>query len=124
VVVGGKVYFGSDDKNLYAVGAASGAEVWRFEAEGKIKCAPLIVRGMIYLGSRHGILYALSCYEEERVLSPEAYERQGDLLQAACAYALAGDLARAAGLFQREGEYTKAAELYRESGDLSQAAEM
>ncbi len=124
VVAGGKVYFGSDDKNLYAVDAASGIEAWRFEAEGKIKCAPLVVRGMIYLGSRKGTLYALSCYEEERLLSPQEYERQGDILQAACAYALEGDLARAAELFQREGEYTKAAELYCESGDLGRAAEM
>jgi outer membrane protein assembly factor BamB len=124
VVAGGKVYFGSDDKNLYAVDAASGAEAWRFEAEGKIKCAPIIVRGMICLGSRYGALCAVSCYEEERLLSPQEYERQGDVLQAACAYALAGDLVKAAGLFQREGEYTKAAELYRELGDPSRAAEM
>jgi len=79
---------------------------------------------MIYVGSRHGTLYALSCYEEEQWLSPQEYESQGDVLQAAYAYALAGDLARAAGLFQREGEYTKAAELYRESGDLGRAAKM
>jgi len=124
VVAGGKVYFGCDDRNLYAVDTDSGAEAWRFEAEGKIKCAPLVVRGMIYLGSRHGTLCALLCYEKERLLSPQEYERQGDILQAACAYALEGDLAKAAGLFQQEGEYTKAAELYRESDDLSRAAEM
>src|SRR5690242_2984010 len=46
VVVGGQVYFGSDDGNLYAVDAETGAQKWKFEARSRIPSTPAVAGGM------------------------------------------------------------------------------
>jgi eukaryotic-like serine/threonine-protein kinase len=58
-LAGGFVYFGSDDKNLYALDAATGAEKWKFPTGGPVRSSPAVVDGTVYFGSYDGIFYAL-----------------------------------------------------------------
>lgn len=56
---GGLVYFGSDDKNLYAIDASTGAEKWKFSTGGPVRSSPAVVAGTVYFGSYDGNFYAL-----------------------------------------------------------------
>jgi outer membrane protein assembly factor BamB len=56
----GTVYFGCDDKNVYAL-APDGTLKWKFAANGKVLSTPAIARnGTIYFGDCDGKLYAVS----------------------------------------------------------------
>ena len=59
-VVGGTVYAGSSDGNLYAVEAATGEFLWRFETGGAIGSSPTVVDGTVYFGSADNNLYAVA----------------------------------------------------------------
>jgi len=59
VVVGGRVYFGSDDGNFYAVDAESGAQKWKFEARSRIPSTPAVAGGIVYFGVYSGSFLAL-----------------------------------------------------------------
>jgi len=54
-----RVFVGSSDRGLYAVGAADGTVIWRFETLGFVQCAPLYdpVEDVVYFGSNDGALY-------------------------------------------------------------------
>jgi outer membrane protein assembly factor BamB len=56
-VVGGRVYVGSLDKNLYCIDADSGTTLWTFESGGFIVSSPAVVDGAVYL--TRGQLYKL-----------------------------------------------------------------
>jgi len=58
-IAAGTVYIGSDDKNLYAVDAATGKEKWKFATGGMVRSSPAVVEGTVYFGSYDGIFYAL-----------------------------------------------------------------
>ncbi|MHB8793716.1 MAG: outer membrane protein assembly factor BamB family protein [Thermoleophilia bacterium] len=67
-VADGVVYFGSIDRNFYAVDAASGQEKWKFRTSYRMHVTPSIADGVVYFftnnrnangGSGGGILYAL-----------------------------------------------------------------
>ena len=58
-LAGGLVYFGSDDQNLYALDAATGAEKWKFSTAGPVRSSPAVVAGTVYFGSYDGAFYAL-----------------------------------------------------------------
>jgi eukaryotic-like serine/threonine-protein kinase len=58
-VVGGRVYFGSDDGNFYAVDAESGAQKWKFEARSRIPSTPAVAGGIVYFGVYSGSFIAL-----------------------------------------------------------------
>jgi eukaryotic-like serine/threonine-protein kinase len=58
-VADGIVYIGSDDKNLYAIDAATGAEKWRFATGQPIRSSPAVVDSTVYFGSYDGYFYAL-----------------------------------------------------------------
>jgi outer membrane protein assembly factor BamB len=51
VVVGGAVYLGSMDGNVYAVDAATGTELWRFSTSDRVVSSPAIADGTVYGGS-------------------------------------------------------------------------
>jgi outer membrane protein assembly factor BamB len=53
------VLYGSFDRNLYALDAASGKRKWKFETAGSILTSPVISSGIVYFGSMDGIFYAL-----------------------------------------------------------------
>ena len=53
------LYFGSNDKNLYAVDAVSGALRWKFATKGRITSSPAVADGHVYFGSYDSNFYAL-----------------------------------------------------------------
>jgi eukaryotic-like serine/threonine-protein kinase len=58
-ISGGLVYFGSDDKTLYAVDASTGELKWKFATGGPVRSSAAIVDGTVYFGSYDGNFYAL-----------------------------------------------------------------
>lgn len=59
-VVGGKVYFGSQDYSVYCVDMVTGVEVWRFPTENIVESSPLVRSGKCYIGSGDGNVYCLN----------------------------------------------------------------
>ena len=58
-VVGGTVYIGSNDKNVYALDARTGQQMWNFTTGGQVSSSPTVVNGMMYVGSYDFNIYAL-----------------------------------------------------------------
>lgn len=57
----GLVFYGTDNRNIYAVSVSTGAEAWEFETEGKIHDnSPALKDGTLFFGSQDGFLYALN----------------------------------------------------------------
>jgi outer membrane protein assembly factor BamB len=55
------VYIGSDDDNLYAINADTGAEKWRFNTGANVVSSPIVdLDGTIYVGSDNGNVYAIN----------------------------------------------------------------
>src|SRR6266702_1507040 len=57
-VVGGVVYVGSADDNVYALDAASGTKKWAYHTGNNVD-SPAVVGGVVYVGSADGNVYAL-----------------------------------------------------------------
>jgi len=57
-VAGSLVYFGSTDKNRYAVDM-QGTEAWKFALGGAINSSPLPSDGVVYVGCDDGKIYAI-----------------------------------------------------------------
>jgi outer membrane protein assembly factor BamB len=58
-VVGGTVFVGSYDGNVYALDASDGTERWRFETGRPVASSPLVTDGTVYIGGGDGNVYAL-----------------------------------------------------------------
>jgi outer membrane protein assembly factor BamB len=58
-VVNGTVYVGSDDNNVYAINAATGAKVWGFTTGDEALSSPAVVNGTVYVGSFDSNVYAI-----------------------------------------------------------------
>jgi len=58
-VVGGVVYIGSGDTNVYALNATSGNKLWNYTTGGAVYSSPAVVNGVVYVGSSDGYIYAL-----------------------------------------------------------------
>jgi outer membrane protein assembly factor BamB len=59
-VAEGIAYFGSQDKNVYAVDAWTGALVWKFNTSARIGSSPAVVDGRVYVGPDDGYVYCLN----------------------------------------------------------------
>jgi len=59
-VVNGVVYFGSDDGNVYALNANTGATLWSYTTAGAVDSSPAVVNGVVYFGSWDHNIYALN----------------------------------------------------------------
>jgi outer membrane protein assembly factor BamB len=55
-VANGIVYVGSDDNNLYALNATTGAKLWNTTGGG----SPAVANGIVYVGSDDNNLYAFN----------------------------------------------------------------
>jgi outer membrane protein assembly factor BamB len=55
----GAIYYGSQDGNLYALNAKTGAFLWSFNTGVSIWCSPAVAKGVVYVGSDSGYLYAI-----------------------------------------------------------------
>lgn len=58
-VADGKVYFGSRDKSLYALYAATGALAWSTLTGGQIEASAAVHSGVVYVGSLDTKIYAI-----------------------------------------------------------------
>lgn len=58
-VKGRRVFVGSSDRGLYALDAADGSVLWRFETLGAVQCEPLYdpAEDTVWFGSNDGALY-------------------------------------------------------------------
>jgi outer membrane protein assembly factor BamB len=61
-VVDGIVYVGSQDKNIYALGAFSGSLIWKFATQDAQVSSPAISNGRLYTGGDDGYVYCLDAY--------------------------------------------------------------
>src|SRR6056297_3557952 len=83
-VVGGTVFVGSEDHNLYAVDAETGSEKWAFETGDSVYSSPTVfdpsptvVDGTVFVGSDDSNLYAV----DAETGSKEWGFETGDLVQ-------------------------------------------
>ena len=60
VVANGVVYVGSNDNNVYALNASTGAELWQFTTGDSVTSSPAVANGMVYVGSLDNNVYALN----------------------------------------------------------------
>jgi outer membrane protein assembly factor BamB len=61
-VANGIVYVGSQDKNIYALGAWSGNLIWKFTTQHAIESSPAVSSGKVYTGGDDGYVYCLDAY--------------------------------------------------------------
>lgn len=62
-VVNGIVYFGSEDKNIYAVDALSGKLLWSFATKSFVESSPAVANGKVYTGGDDGNVYCLDAHD-------------------------------------------------------------
>src|SRR5262249_8678731 len=55
----GVLYFGSDDRNLYAVDAETGVQKWKYATFGPVASTPAVADGVVYFLSYDGKFYAI-----------------------------------------------------------------
>jgi outer membrane protein assembly factor BamB len=55
-----KIYFGSDDSNVYCLDADTGEKIWNFTAKNLIQSTPTIVDERLYIGSNDYSVYCLN----------------------------------------------------------------
>ena len=61
VIAGNRVYFGSADRNIYAVELANGKPVWKFRGKSDFNAAPSVAGGRLLIGSE-GTQARLLCF--------------------------------------------------------------
>ena len=61
-VADGRVYIGSQDKNIYSIDARNGGLLWKFTTGARIKSSPAVVDGKVYIGPDDGYVYCLDAY--------------------------------------------------------------
>jgi outer membrane protein assembly factor BamB len=61
-VADGIVYVGSQDKNIYAIGAWSGNLIWNFTTRDAVESSPAVANGKVYTGGDDGYVYCLNAY--------------------------------------------------------------
>jgi outer membrane protein assembly factor BamB len=71
-IVDGRVYFGSEDKNVYCIDAQTGNLFWKFNTSGRILSSPAVVDGKVYVGPDDGIIYCIDAYSGKLVWSTVA----------------------------------------------------
>jgi len=58
-VVIGVVYIGSEDGNVYALDAKTGAKLWSYKSGSGVFSSPAVANGVVYVGSWDNNVYAL-----------------------------------------------------------------
>ena len=58
----GVVYVGSNDNNVYALNASTGAEQWTYATGGylAVVSSPAVANGVVYIGDGDGYVFALN----------------------------------------------------------------
>lgn len=63
----GLVFFGSKDKNVYAVDAATGQRKWKFKTGKAVTTSPVVADGIVYAASEDKNLYAIDAKTGEKL---------------------------------------------------------
>jgi len=67
----GTVFFGSEDKKLYAINGKSELKLWEFETGGRVISSPAFGSdGTVYVGSGDKKLYAIKIESHDTAKSP------------------------------------------------------
>ena len=69
VVANGIVYVGSNDSNVYALNATTGAKIWSYRTGYGVNSNPAIANGIVYVGSDDKNVYALNATTGTKVWS-------------------------------------------------------
>ncbi|MBA4388218.1 MAG: hypothetical protein C0404_09570, partial [Verrucomicrobia bacterium] len=78
IVAGGRLFVGSNrDDSLSAYSTATGAELWRFFADGPVRMAPLASGGKVYFASDDGQIYCLNAADGSLVWKRMAVSGDG-----------------------------------------------
>jgi outer membrane protein assembly factor BamB len=72
--VGGVVYAGSEDHNVYAIRASDGARLWTFYTGNPVYSGPAVADGVVYVGSNDHNLYAIRASDGAQIWSFLAQE--------------------------------------------------
>jgi len=75
VVADGRVVFGSDDGNVYALDAEGGEELWSFKTDDIVEAPPLILDGRVFVGSSDFFFYAIDARTGELAWKYEAEDK-------------------------------------------------
>jgi eukaryotic-like serine/threonine-protein kinase len=59
-IVGGVVYVGSNDGNLYAIDQQTGTQKWKFSTGARVASSPAVANGLVYFGSYDGNFYVVA----------------------------------------------------------------
>lgn len=59
LVIGNRLYFGSEDGTVYALDKRSGREIWTYRANGAVKGSPTYSDGKLYFGNYGGDVQAI-----------------------------------------------------------------
>jgi hypothetical protein len=68
-VVGGFVYVGSWDDNVYCLNAATGTKVWSYKTGRDVVVSPAVAGGLVYVGSNDDNVYCLNAATGTKVWS-------------------------------------------------------
>ena len=68
-VVGNRLYYGSDDNNVYCVNASTGSRIWNYKTGGPVQSSPAVADDLIYIGSWDQNVYALNASTGAKVWS-------------------------------------------------------
>ena len=68
----GRVYFGSQDKNVYCVDARDSRQYWTFETGARIKSSPAVANGKVFVGPDDGNVYCLDAYNGSLIWKRDA----------------------------------------------------
>lgn len=74
-VVGGKVFFGSDDGCVYALNAETGGLLWLFKTGDGVESSPCVLEDKVFVGSNNGFLYALNAHDGSEIWKYETEDR-------------------------------------------------
>ncbi len=58
-IVGGRVFVGSSDANVYSIDIKDGRKIWSYKTDAAVEASPCVIAGDVYVGSQGGFLYAL-----------------------------------------------------------------
>ena len=67
VIAHGRVYFGSNDRHVYAVTLADGKKAWSFKTEDYVEAPPTVDGDFVYAGLNDGVLYKLNAKTGELI---------------------------------------------------------
>ena len=63
ILYNNKIYFGSDDFNIYCLDSLTGNEQWRFSTDNQVRSTPIIANKKLFIGSMDFYFYCLDALD-------------------------------------------------------------